>query len=116
MDLHRTTEIAKAVCSAKTDWSDPTFIRAGNSAAVFRVNHKLHGRVALKVYDPAFFIGENALIEARRIKLQDELSSHGNANLIEVLEVGELQEYGTWYILMEYCPWPMLDECLSQIQ
>lgn len=73
MDLARVTDIANRLCERR-EWSVPEFIDNGASAAVYKVTTP-EGMVALKIYDPSFFEGENALIEARRIELQQELKS-----------------------------------------
>ncbi len=91
------------------------YIDHGNSAAVYRVQHPVHGTAALKIYDPTFFTGDNALIEAKRIALQDGLKNHGHPHLIEVLETGELAQDGTWFLLMEFCPWPSMEKVLAHV-
>jgi serine/threonine protein kinase len=115
MDLERTKAIAEEIKRRHPDWGQMTFIRAGNSGAVFRLEEPRHGPVALKVYDPAFFSGPNALIEAQRVKLQEALRSHGNKHLIDVIEAVEIPDLSTWYILMELCPWETLDVLLTQV-
>lgn len=114
VDLVRTTEIAEKL-SLSSGWGTPGYIDHGASAAVFRVEHPVHGVAALKIYDPSFFEGDNALIEARRIELQGELRDHGHPNLIEVLEAGHLEEDGTWFLLMEFCPWPSLEKQIASV-
>jgi eukaryotic-like serine/threonine-protein kinase len=115
MDLSRTKAISAEIKRRHPLWGEMTFIDAGNSGAVFRLEHPEHGSVALKVYDPAFFSGPNALIEAQRIKLQEELRSHGNDFLIDVIEAVEVSDLSTWYIIMELCAWPTLDAVLLEI-
>ena len=115
MDLDLTKRIAFKLCQSNTSWGEPTFIAAGNSAAVFDFEHPTYGPVALKIYDPAFFVGENALIEEKRIRLQEKLRSHGNPHLIEVLGVGQIAEAGTWFLLMELCPWKTLEDRLNGV-
>ncbi|MEW5686535.1 MAG: protein kinase [Pseudomonadota bacterium] len=114
MDLKRTNEIAQRFCSSR-GWGEPTYIANGASAAVYKVLRPGEGPAALKIYDPRFFEGENALIEARRCELQAGLQGHGHPNLIDVIDVGEVEAEGTWYLLMEYCPWPSLDQRLSMV-
>lgn len=114
MDLERTSEIAKRFCSSR-GWGGPEYIANGASAAVYKVLRPDEGAAALKIYDPKFFAGENALIEARRCELQAGLTGHDHPNLIDVIDVGEIKEDNTWYLLMEYCPWPSLDQRLSTV-
>lgn len=101
------------LCSAR-GWGPPTYIDNGASAAVYEVQTG-DGPAALKIYDPAFFDGENALIETARIALQLELRGHGCPNLVEVHDAGELKEDGTWYLLMEFCPWKSLEKRLAEV-
>jgi serine/threonine-protein kinase len=115
MDLDLTKQIAHELCQER-NWQNLEFIDAGNSGAVFKINHPKHGPVALKIYDPAYFKGHNALIEENRIKLQEQLRSHGNPHLIDVLEVGSIAPANTWYLLMELCSWPNLEKCLSSVR
>ena len=114
MDVPLVTAIAEELCASR-GWGRPRFVRAGNSGAVFRAVTTEHGESALKIYDPTFFVGANALIEVRRVRLQEELRSHGNPFLVNVLEVGEIPDRGTWYVLMEFCTWPALDERIAQV-
>ncbi len=109
----RVTSIAERLCAAR-GWSAPVYIDNGASAAVYKVETN-DGPAALKVYDPAFFEGENALIEANRIDLQRQLKGHGCPHLVDVLDAGELARDGTWYLLMEYCPWKSLEKRLSDV-
>jgi len=113
LDLDRINQIAEQLCVARK-WSAPVYIDNGASAAVYKVDTH-DGLVALKIYDPSFFEGENALIENKRIELQKELKGHGCPHLIEVLDAGELEENGTWYLLMEFCPWRSLEKRLSDV-
>jgi hypothetical protein len=105
--------IAERAC-ADRGWSAPVRIDNGASAAVYRVETK-GSLAALKVYDPAYFEGDNALIEANRIDLQRQLREHGCPHLVNVLDAGELGGDGTWYLLMEYCPWKSLEKRLSDV-
>jgi serine/threonine protein kinase len=115
MDAALTLHIAERLCE-KQGWQELLYIDAGNSGAVFKVHHPQHGPVALKIYDPAFFQGANALIEENRVRLQEQLRAHGNPNLIEFLEVGAISEENTWYLLMELCPWQNLEKALVSVR
>lgn len=75
-------EIARRLCEAQ-GWPELSYIDAGNSGTVFRIVHPKYGPVALKIYDPSFFTGDNALIEQNRVKLQEQLRSHGNPYLVD---------------------------------
>lgn len=113
MDLVRVKAIAARLCHAE-GWSTPEYIDHGASAVVYKVD-TADGPAALKIYDPAFFEGQNALIEASRIKLQAGLRGHGCEHLIEILDAGEIIDDGTWYLLMEFSPWKSLEKRLSEI-
>ena len=108
------TGIAEKLCASK-GWSVPTYIDAGNSAAVYETETHDLGRVALKIYHPSFFEGENAEIEAQRLRLQTTLTGHGCPQLINFIECGEFAERKTWYLLMEYCGWDTLAKRLGDI-
>ena len=107
-------QIAEAVCRER-DWGIPRVVGSGNSGVVFEIMHPEHGPVALKVYDPSFFVGENAAIEISRLKLLDRIWLHGNEHIIETIEAGALPDHATWYVLMELCPWPTLDRQISAL-
>ena len=85
LDLSLVTEIAQRLCD-KNGWGSATYIDHGNSAAVFRVDHPAHGASALKVYDPSFFVGDNAEIEVSRVRLQVDLADHDEDNIIRIFE------------------------------
>jgi serine/threonine protein kinase len=114
MNQELVDEIAAELASTKR-WGAPQYIDAGNSAAVYSVAHPALGDVALKVYDPLFFEGRNALIEANRVALQQVLRGHGNPHLIRVISAEEIPERETWYMLMELCPWKSLDKVIADV-
>jgi hypothetical protein len=114
VDLDQTNRIASKF-SAASGWGMPRYIAHGNSAAVYEIAHPVHGQAALKVYDPTFFEGANSLIETQRIRLQEGLKNHDNPHLIGIFAAYELPDVGTWCLLMEFCPWPTLEERLASI-
>jgi serine/threonine protein kinase len=113
MKLEHVTDIAGRLC-ADRGWGSPDYIDNGASAAVYKVQTD-SGNAALKIYDPSFFDGENALIEAKRIELQCDLKAHGCPYLVEIYEAGEALGEGTWYLLMEFCPWKSLEKRLAEV-
>jgi serine/threonine protein kinase len=113
LDLDKLTDIAERLCQ-RMAWAKPVYIDNGASAAVYSTEMS-DGPAALKIYDPTFFEGSNALIETKRIALQKQLRNHGCKNLVEVLDADEIPEDGTWYLLMEFCPWSSLDKQLSRV-
>ncbi len=105
--------IAERLC-ARRGWGAPQYIDNGASAAVYRI--EANGEPsALKIYDPSFFEGANALIEVKRIELQRALIEHGCPHLVDVLEAGEAPEDHTWYLRMEFCPWASLEKKLADV-
>lgn len=114
MDVELVTKIAMNLAQSKHDWGTPEFIDAGASGAVFSLQHPSFGKVALKVYDPQFFLGDNAIIEKARVELQVGMANLDHQNLIKVIEAGEVPGDGTWYVLMEFCAWPSLDKRISE--
>jgi serine/threonine protein kinase len=114
VNLELTTKIAERLC-ASVSWGKPEYIDHGNSAAVYRVVHNTYGPTALKIYDPDFFKGDNATIEENRVALQQELRGHGHPNLIEIIDAGKIESDGTWYLLMEFCPWRSLEKRLADV-
>jgi serine/threonine protein kinase len=113
MNLEYVSDIALKFCSSQAGWGIPSFIDAGASAAVFSVEHPEYGLTALKIYDPAFFLGDNALIEEQRVKLQVKMIGLCHDNLIKILGAGECVDFSTWYVLMEFCPWKSLDKVVA---
>jgi|GEM_PF-1780884 len=113
VNLQHIGRIAEQLCE-RQGWTELRYIDNGASAAVYRVV-TADGEVALKIYDPSFFEGDNALIEAKRIELQHELKGHNCRHLINVLDAKELPEDGTWYLLMEFCPWKSLERQLGNV-
>ncbi|UNZ50405.1 protein kinase domain-containing protein [Agrobacterium tumefaciens] len=113
MDLDKLSDVASRLC-ARLGWTAPQYIDNGASAAVYATS-TADGRAALKIYDPEFFEGDNALIETRRIELQTQLRNHDCENLIEVLAADEVPEDRTWYLLMEFCPWKSLERVLTKV-
>ncbi|WP_181849919.1 serine/threonine protein kinase [Thalassospira xiamenensis] len=114
MDKELVCKIASELCS-ENGWGEPRYIDSGNSASVFEVEHPADGATALKIYDPSFFRGENALIEINRVKLQVKLVEHGQENIIKILNAGEILSHSTWYLLMEFSPWKSLDKMIEGV-
>ncbi|PXV52086.1 serine/threonine protein kinase [Dyella jiangningensis] len=96
----------------KTGYSQPTYVGAGGSAAIYKVD-TLAGTRALKVYDPKFFSSENAQAEARRLELQRSLIGHDCPTLVKVFSVEEAE--GTAFIEMEFVAWPQLKKVLASV-
>src|ERR1043166_5670484 len=90
----------------------PTFINAGGSAAVFRVE-TANGPRAFKVFDPKFLTEDGGPAERKRLELQRKLIGHSCPNLIAIHSIEEAE--GTAFVEMEFCTWPQLGGCLSAI-
>lgn len=115
MNLDLVKSIADDIVAAKDGWEMIRYIDAGASGAVFEIQHPEHGRTALKVYDPKFFEGGDALIEVRRVELQEDLKGHGNKYLIEIFEAEAFEPGATYFLLMQLCPWDSLDKHVSNL-
>ena len=84
----------------------------GNSATVYEVS--LDGKKrALKIYEPRFFEGKLKAVEKRRVLDQIALKQHGNPYLIDFIAGGEIQN--TYFLLMEFFPWPTLEQYLESV-
>lgn len=104
---------AQAFCTHHPDsWHVISELGSGNSATVYHVCGD-EGDAALKVYDPKFFQGRNAIVETRRINDQLALRGHGHPNLVDFLGATEVE--GTYCLLMEYLPWPTIEQRLTTI-
>lgn len=95
-------------------WRYIDHIKPGKTADVFKIEGE-QGLVALKIFDPSFFANEDMEVQVARINLQKELINHYNDHIIDVLHVGELTDYKTWYILMEYLPWSDLEDAYKKV-
>jgi len=102
----------KAYLPAHSLGCEPTFLNAGASAAVFRVETP-NGLRAFKVFDPRFLAGAGGAAERKRLRLQEKLIGHNCKNLIQIYGVAEADE--TAFIEMELCPWPRLSDSLPGI-
>lgn len=114
MDLPLLKEHCQTLAAAR-GWPSPTFIKAGASGAVFRLEHPAHGLVALKIYDPQYFEGDNAVIEVARLVLQKQLAGHEHPSLVTTIEVIEMPVEKTWAVIMEFCPWPDLSDVIAKV-
>jgi len=115
MDVDLCTRIANSLAASMVGWGSPSYIDAGASGAVYSVDHPTYGKVALKVYDPTFFKGKNALIEEKRVELQVGLTEIEHDHLIRTFHAEKIPKHGTWYLLMEFCPWPSLEKVVSSV-
>ncbi len=106
------TDRLKAYLAAHGLDYDPTFLNAGASAAVFRVDTP-GGVRAYKVFDPRFLAGDGGVAERKRLRLQEALIGHACEHLIEIYSVSEAEQ--TAFIEMEFCPWPRLSDSLPGI-
>ena len=95
-----------------TDWVLTEEIGRGNSATVYRVTRGQR-HAALKIYHPRFFVDDKGEVEKRRLLDQMTLKSHGHPNLIDFLDAGSIED--TYFLLMEFHPWPSLDRRLHMI-
>ena len=92
--------------------ASPTFVNAGGSAAVFRVETP-EGARAFKVFDPRFLEGAGGPSERNRLALQRRLIGHDCPYLVRVHSIDEAE--GTAFVEMEFCPWQQMSKCLSSV-
>ena len=92
--------------------TSPTFVNAGGSAAVFKVETP-DGVRAFKVFDPRFLEGIGGPAERNRLALQRKLIGHDCPYLVRVYSIEEAE--GTAFVEMEFCPWPQMSKCLSSV-
>jgi serine/threonine protein kinase len=85
---------------------------SGGSAAVFKVE-RVKGVVALKVYDPRFFLGEAGEAELKRLNLQKSLIGHNCTSLVDLYDV--MQDFDTAFVEMEFLAWPDLKDVLATV-
>ena len=104
---------AEAFCKTRTGaWKLIGRVGSGNSASVYQLEAG-DRTAALKIYHPRFFEGSNAGVEKRRVLNQMSLQGHGNPNLIDFFDAGEIND--THFLLMEFFPWRSLDQQLGTI-
>jgi serine/threonine protein kinase len=89
-----------------------TYIAAGGSAAVFRINTD-EGPRAMKVFDPTFYEGPAGEVERRRLGVQRRLIGHDCQSLVQTYKIEEA--FGTAFIEMEFLEWPNLKGILAQV-
>ncbi|BCQ54637.1 hypothetical protein BLKGLAD_36990 [Burkholderia gladioli pv. gladioli] len=93
-------------------WTVGETLGSGGSAAVFAVQTP-DDRLAVKVYDPSFFSGENGPAERHRLELQRRLIDHDCQTLVSIKAI----EFNldTCFMSMEYLPWTELSKCLDAV-
>lgn len=93
-------------------YGQPVFLKAGGSAAVFRVESEW-GTRAFKAFNPAYLIGPGGDAERRRLQVQRRLIDHACSSLIQTYRVVEAED--TAFMEMEFCPWPEFTELLATV-
>lgn len=93
-------------------YGQPEYITSGGSAAIFKVESK-DGPRAFKAFNPAFFEGESAAADRKRLDVQRSTMGHLCPSLVQTYRVEEAE--GTAIMEMEYLAWPPLDKCLSDV-
>jgi serine/threonine protein kinase len=105
---HFTQPYAEEYCRLG-EWKNPSFIKAGKTAGVYRVENG-GSLAALKIFSPSMFEGETAPIQISRLQLQkDRLVGLEHPGIIKMLDAGPIERYRTWAILMEFLDWPDLE-------
>jgi serine/threonine protein kinase len=102
----------RAFLKGAEGYSEPSFLSAGGSAAVFKVNTQ-HGFRAIKGFDPGLFKSEEGSADKRRLEVQRRLVGHDCASLVQTHRVDEAE--GTAFMEMEFVPWPRMTDILPTI-
>lgn len=97
---------------SRENYTNPLFLAAGGSAAVFRVDTSDGFRV-FKVFDPKFISGENASADRKRLDIQRRLIDHSCLYLVQTYGVEEAED--TAFIEMEYIDWLSLKKQLVNV-
>lgn len=100
------------ILKSKNGYHTPTFLDAGGSAAVYRVETP-NGTRAFKVFDPKFFSEEEGSKEPHRLALQERLIGHQCDSLVQTFSI-EIAE-NTAFVEMEFIEWPQLKRILNDI-
>jgi eukaryotic-like serine/threonine-protein kinase len=101
-----------AFLSHTDGYGSPTFLSAGGSAAVFRVETP-HGPRAIKGFDPGLFNAAMCSADKRRLEVQRRLVGHNCNSLVQTYRVEEDQ--GTAFMEMEFVPWPAMTKVLGTV-
>ena len=114
MNNRQLRRYAEAFCQGRDpDWALTKEIGSGNSASVYKVTSGKRD-AALKIYHPRFFADDKGEVERRRVLDQMTLKGHGHAYLVDFFDAGPLED--TYFLLMEYFPWPSLDRRLRTME
>ncbi|MCO3721289.1 protein kinase [Pseudomonas aeruginosa] len=96
--------------AGKSGYGEVSFIDAGGSAAVYKVETPSGAR-AFKVFNPIFVSDEENSKEKHRLSLQERLINHGCETLVQTYSI-EMAE-GTAFVEMEFVDWPQLKKILK---
>ena len=104
--------IAESYCDdSRGIWKFERFIDEGNSAAVYLIAGS-SSHAALKVYDPAFFQGNEGEASIRRLEAHNKFISHDCPTLVQFFDARIFGESAI--VLMEYLPWRDLSKVVSR--
>lgn len=95
------------------EYSDDVSLGKGGSATVYKAT-KDGEDFALKIFDKAA-LEEFGAGETTRIERQLELRDHNIENLIRIFDGGYDDEKQTYFLVMEYLPWPSLEKSIKDI-
>lgn len=93
-------------------FTDPKFLCAGGSAAIFQVQSPTGPRV-IKGFDPSLIAAPSGNAELRRLNIQRRLIGHTCNSLVQAYGVNEAE--GTAFVEMEFIEWPQLSLVLRDI-
>ncbi len=93
------------------EYSDDVSLGKGGSATVFKAT-KDGKEFALKIFDKSA-LEEFGAGETTRIERQLVLKNHQIENLIKIFDGGYDDEKETFFLVMEYLPWPSLEKSIK---
>jgi len=95
------------------EYSDDVSLGKGGSATVFKAT-KDGEEYALKIFDKTA-LEEFGAGETTRIERQLDLRDHQIENLIKIFDGGYDEEKQTYFLVMEYLPWPSLEKSIDKL-
>lgn len=95
------------------EYSDDVSLGKGGSATVYKATRDGE-EYALKIFDKAA-LEEFGAGETTRIERQLELRDHNIENLIKIFDGGYDEGEQTYFLVMEYLPWPSLERSIEKL-
>ena len=95
------------------EYCDDVSLGKGGSATVFKAT-KGGEEYALKIFDKTA-LEEFGAGETTRIERQLSLRNHKIENLIKIFDGGYDEDKQTYFLVMEYLPWPSLEKSIEKL-